>query len=198
MTPDENDLLCALVDMTTPGKKPSIVEAGMQQLPDWAKDRLLLAAHGLEKQGYILNPTGPLFNVALSSIARKYVAALRAPPPAQSIHIGTNNHSPIQQVGHGASGTQTVTYNVTRDDLQKLVTLFREHSAELDLDQKSQRQVESYVSTIEAQLDQDEPNSVILREAGKSLKTISEGAIGNLIAAGITNPGLWQWFLGLF
>jgi hypothetical protein len=198
MTPDENDLLCALVDRAIPGKRPSIVETGMQQLPEWAKDRLLVAAQGLEKQGYILNAVGPLLNVDLSSTARKHVAVLRAPLPAQSIHIGTNNHSPVQQVGHGASGIQTVTHNVTRDDLEKLVILFREHGAELDLDQKSQRQVDSYVSTIEAQINLDEPNSVIVREAGKSLKTISEGAIGSIIAAGATNPGLWHWFLGLF
>ena len=198
MNSDESDLLDILYDRSQqPGKKASIVEAGMQQLPDWDKERLLAAAQGLERDGYVMNATGPLLHVSLTSIARKHVADQRAPLPSQAIHIGTNNHSPNQQLGAGARGTQTTTYEITRDDLEKVAALFREHGSELNLEPKLQRQANAQVATIEAQLLQDAPNPVIVREAGKSLKTIAEGALGNLVAAGLSTPGLWQWLLAL-
>jgi hypothetical protein len=197
MTDDEEYLLTVLYDRALPGKRPSVIEAQMQNLPDWDKDRVLIAAQGLERDGYILNARGPLVNVDLSSTARKYVSDLRKPAPAQSINIGTNSNSPIQQLGDRAVGTQSVTYNISRDDLQQVVALFRDHGSELNLDPRAQRQTDSYVATIEAQLEQDKPNPVIVREAGKSLKTIAEGAIGSIIAAGATNLSVWQWLLSL-
>jgi hypothetical protein len=117
--------------------------------------------------------------------------------PAQAIHIGTNSNSPIQQLGAGARGTQTTTYEITRDDLEKVAALFREHGSELNLEPKLQKQADAQVATIEAQLLQDAPNPVIVREAGKSLKTIAEGALGNLVAAGLSTPTLWQWLITL-
>lgn len=197
MISDEEDLLSALFDRAQPGKRPSAVEVWTQQLPDWSKERFFAAAKGLEQQGYILDPSGPMLNVDLSSTARKLMAARRSPPPAQSIHIGTNSNSPIQQLGHGATGTQTVTYNTTRDDLERLAAIFREHGSELNLSPAAKREADASVKTIEAQLAQDTPNPTIVREAGKSLKTVVEGAAGNLIASGLSEPGLWQWVLSL-
>jgi hypothetical protein len=85
MNSDEDDLLNILYDRSQqPGKKASVMEAGMQQLPDWNKDRLLAAAQGLERDGYVMDPTGPLWHVSLTSTARKHVAN-------QSAIAGTGN-----------------------------------------------------------------------------------------------------------
>jgi len=38
----------------------------------------------------------------------------------------------------------------------------------------------------------DEPNPVILKEAGKTLRNVTEGAIGGLITTAV-QPGIWQF-----
>ncbi|WP_176454655.1 hypothetical protein [Tardiphaga sp. OK246] len=53
------------------------------------------------------------------------------------------------------------------------------------------------MATIEAQL-QDEPDPTIVKAAGKSLKTIVEGAIGGAIGNAAANPGVWTALLSLF
>jgi hypothetical protein len=180
-----------------PRKRPSIVEAGLGHLPEWTNERLLAAAQALEREGSIINPRGPLLNVDLTSDARKRIGVRGAPPPAQAAHIGTNNNSPIQQIGPGAVGTQTATYNISRNELQKVVDLFRDYGVELKLEPKVQKQVDAQVATIEALLSQDEPNSTIIREAGKTLRTIVEGALGHIAATALTNPGAWTWLTHL-
>jgi hypothetical protein len=44
------------------------------------------------------------------------------------------------------------------------------------------------LATIEAQIDSPAPNESIVREAGRSLRTIVEGAV----AGAIVQPGVWQ------
>jgi hypothetical protein len=47
------------------------------------------------------------------------------------------------------------------------------------------------LATIDAQLASPEPNEGVVREAGRSLRTIIEGAI----AGAIVQPGVWQTIL---
>jgi hypothetical protein len=47
------------------------------------------------------------------------------------------------------------------------------------------------IATIEAQLS-DQPDPVIVRQAGRTLRNITEGAIAGLIAAAV-QPTVWDW-----
>lgn len=75
------------------------------------------------------------------------------------------------------------------DDLRRLVEVFDKHLDDLALDAAAKRKAEAQVATIKAQL-KDEPDPVILKQAGRTLRNITEGAIGSLIAAA-AQPTVW-------
>jgi hypothetical protein len=155
------------------------------------------AAQALEAEGAILNPTRGMINVDLSSTARKQAAARAAAAPAQVVHIDSNYNSPIQQIASGGHSIQTTHYQPTRNDLQTIVEVYRQHIGDLKLDAATRRRADAQVATIEAQL-LDEPDPTIVKAAGKSLKTIVEGAVGGAIGNAIANPGVWTTLFSLF
>jgi hypothetical protein len=75
------------------------------------------------------------------------------------------------------------------DDLRRLVEVFDKHLDDLALDAAAKRKAEAQVATIKAQL-KDEPDPVIVKQAGRTLRNITEGAIGSLIAAA-AQPTVW-------
>lgn len=198
---DQDDLIDALFAMSqTSGKRPSIQEAGMKHFPDWDRDRLFDAAQALETAGAILNPAGPMLHVDLSSTARKEAAARAAPRQAPSsssttYNIGSVHNSPFQHVEAGGHGTQNTSYSA--NDLGAIIELYRQHVDELGLDSAARRRADAQVATIEAQLI-DEPDPGIVKAAGKSLKTIVEGAIGGALGNAVANPGVWTPLLAMF
>jgi hypothetical protein len=105
-------------------------------------------------------------------------------------NIGTAINSPIQQAGAQSTQNQIVSYSVQEcTDLARLVSEFTGHLDELHLDPTSIRKVKAQLATLEAQL-KDEPDPVIIRQAGRTLRNITEGAIAGLIAAAV-QPTVW-------
>jgi hypothetical protein len=101
--------------------------------------------------------------------------------------------SSIQQGGAGA--TMTTTYSVeTVENLGKLVAVFESRLKELKLDEAKERAARTQVATIKVQL-ADDPDPVIVNQAGRSLRNITEGAIGSLVATA-AEPGIWHWVQG--
>lgn len=98
-------------------------------------------------------------------------------------------NSQIQQGGSHSVMTQSVD-NYTKENLQKLVKTFEKYIDELSLEPAIKRKTMAQVSTIKAQLEDDEPNLAIIKEAGRTLRNITEGAISSLIAAAI-RPSVW-------
>jgi len=125
-----------------------------------------------------------------------YKAAQKSKPKRSSsvptVHISGGNfhHSPI---GVGNTVHQTMTFNDPKsiNDLRYLVETFEKHIDELTLDATSKRKATAQISTIKAQLE-DEPDAVIVMQAGRTLRNITEGAIGSLIATA-TQPAVWTW-----
>jgi hypothetical protein len=197
---DAEYLLDALYAMRQEtGKRPSIQQAKLSFFPEWDRDRLVGAASVLEAAGDILNPFSIMLYVDLSSAAQKRAKARTLPPqnPATTIHIGMNYNSPIQQIAAGAHGSQTTNYIITNNQLQAAIDTYRKHVDELGLDPAARRRADAQIATIEAQL-QDEPDPTIVRSAGKSLKTIVEGAIAGAAGNVLANPHIWSPLLSLF
>lgn len=197
---DRETLLDALYERhLATGKRPSVVEAQMNYLPEWNRDRLFDAAQALESLGDILEPTGAIMYVDLSSEARKRAIARRNASAAGSTmyNIGSIHNSPIQHVAAGAHGVQNTSYQVTKNDLRAVIDTYRKHVEELKLDPVARRRADAQVATLEAQL-QDEPDPTIVKAAGKSLKTIVEGAIGGAAGNVLANPAVWTTLLSLF
>jgi hypothetical protein len=109
-----------------------------------------------------------------------------------TMHIGAMHNSPIQQGGVNSTQTQDMTYGPKElGDLYRLVTELTTHLDELSLDAKQRQKAEAQIATIKAQLS-DDPDPVIVKQAGRTLRNITEGAIGSLAAAAV-QPTVWVW-----
>jgi hypothetical protein len=60
----------------------------------------------------------------------------------------------------------------------------------LPIEAKQRQRAEAQIATIKAQLI-DEPDPVIIKQAGRTLRNITEGTIGSLIASGVQST--WPW-----
>lgn len=110
-----------------------------------------------------------------------------------TMNVGTMSNSPVQQGGVHSTQNQTVRYS-TQDisDLGHLVSEFTAHLSELQMDVRQRQKAEAQIATLRAQLS-DEPDPVIIKQAGRTLRNITEGAIGSVIATAATQPAVWAW-----
>jgi hypothetical protein len=66
-----------------------------------------------------------------------------------------------------------------------------DHIGELDLDQRQRQRAMVQIAAIEAEIE-DEPDQALVNQAAGTLRNITEGAIGSLLATAV-QPGVWQW-----
>lgn len=114
------------------------------------------------------------------------------------IHVGEMHNSPFQVIAAGASGVQNTHYQVSGADLRSIIELYRENVDGLNLGQEERKRADKAIKAIEHQIEDDDPDQSIVRQAGKSLKTIVEGAIGGAIGNAVANPGIWAPLFTLF
>jgi hypothetical protein len=108
----------------------------------------------------------------------------------------------VQNLFYGAVGniaqnsehfSQSASIGIQIEDLARLVREFSTHLDELSLDAPQKQKAEAQIATLKAQLT-DEPDPIIVKQAGRTLRNITEGAIGSLLATAV-QPALWQWIL---
>jgi hypothetical protein len=110
-----------------------------------------------------------------------------------TMHVGTMNNSPVQQGGVNSAQNQTITYSPQDlGDLYRLISELAPHLNELSLDEKQLKKAQAQIATIKAQLS-DEPDPVILKQAGRTLRNVIEGAVGSLLATAVSQPTIWTW-----
>jgi len=109
-----------------------------------------------------------------------------------TMHVGTIENSPVQQGGVQSTQQQTITYSGNQiSDLIRFVNELASHLEELPIDAAQKRKADAQLATLRAQLS-DEPDPVIVRQAGRTLRNILEGAIGSLLATA-AQPTVWGW-----
>lgn len=109
-----------------------------------------------------------------------------------TMNVGTMSNSPVQQAGMNSAQSQTTTYSAQDlSDLARLVDELSLHLGELRIDPRQLQKAEAQIATLKAQL-ADEPDPVIVRQAGHTLRNIIEGAIGSLVATA-AQPPIWVW-----
>jgi hypothetical protein len=107
-------------------------------------------------------------------------------------NIGTATNSSVQQAGAQSTQKQVMTYGVQeRTDLERLVSEFTNRLDELRLEARDNQKAKAMLATLQAQLT-DEPDPIIVQQAGRTLRNITEGVIGSLIATGV-QPTVWSW-----
>ena len=104
-----------------------------------------------------------------------------------TVNIGTAINSPVTQA-IGSTVSQSFQMP-TPDQLAILLRALNDHISDLHLSDVDRRRVLAQAATISAQLT-DEPNPQIVKEAGRTIKNITEGAIGSMIASA-AQPGIW-------
>ena len=109
-----------------------------------------------------------------------------------AITLQTISVSQSSNVQIGDSNIQDVKVRIEIHDLDKLVTDLTKHLDELNLDARQKQRAEAQIAAVRAEL-AGGPDPVIVGQAGRTLRNITEGAIGSLLATAATNPLLWQW-----
>jgi hypothetical protein len=133
-----------------------------------------------------------IFNTYVSG-GVTHIAGTDASRTSNTSSVGSMTNSQIQQAG--AESTQTVTFSrgtKERSDLERLAREMSDHIADLALDADARRKAEAQIRTLQAQLTDDEPEALIVSKAGSTLRNVTEGAIGSLIASAV-QPTVWHW-----
>lgn len=110
-------------------------------------------------------------------------------------NIANMHNSPLQHVAAGGNGVQNNSFS--SDDLQAVLELYKARVDELNLDAVQRRRADAQIATIEAQLT-DEPDPTIINAAGRSLRTIIEGAIGGAAGNALATAPVWAPLLAMF
>ena len=87
--------------------------------------------------------------------------------------------------------SQTVSMGIQPQDLTRLVTDLTKHLDELNLDVRQKQRAEVQIAALKAEI-AGSPDSALVGQAGRTLRNITEGAIGSLLATA-TQPAVWQW-----
>ena len=110
-----------------------------------------------------------------------------------TVHIGSMVGSSVQQAGARANQKQTIAYGSQeeRSNLERLIVELTTHLNELNIDANQKQKAGAQIATIKAQLTDDEPDPVIIKQAGRTLRNITEGAIASLVATAV-QPTVWH------
>jgi hypothetical protein len=189
---DKDDLLEVMYEMGARENSVVFLSQARTHL-DWEEDRFWDTAKVLEDEKQIeLRRAG---HAVITFKARRQVEARLYPSPSytqNTMTVHTMVNSPVQQGGAYANMTQNVGYShQDTDELRRLVDLFENHIDDLSLDVADKRKARAQVATIKAQLE-DEPDHVIVKQAGRTLRNLTEGAIASLLATA-AQPAVWSW-----
>lgn len=95
-------------------------------------------------------------------------------------------NSPVAMAGGGATISQTTNYSSSDlGEIRRVIDLVEQHLSDLALNERAEKNARAMMASIRAQFEAAEPNSTVLREAGRSLRTIVEGAVGSLAASAV-------------
>ena len=126
-------------------------------------------------------------------------AAGEAPPnshpvPEEKLRPLVNNFfgtiGNVSQNTHHAIQTTSIEIR-EQGDLARLVREFTDHIDELHLSQREKQRAEAQIATLQAQLT-DDPDPLIVGRTISTLRNITEGAIGSLLATA-AQPTIWHW-----
>jgi len=103
-------------------------------------------------------------------------------------------HGPVGNVAQNSVHVrQSANMGIQPHDLTRLVTELTAHLDELNLDARQRQRAEAQIAALRVELAGNEPDPSIVRQAGRTLRNITEGAVGSLLAAAATQPVMWQW-----
>lgn len=104
------------------------------------------------------------------------------PPVVNILHVQSMVGSQIQQGTRDSTQKMSVSQNQL-DSVRDFVALFRTRLPDIPLDGDSKAEADAEIATVEAQLQSSRPKHGILTQSLQSIRTILEGAAGNVVAS---------------
>ncbi|MGE8940648.1 hypothetical protein ACO2I3_01915 [Leptospira interrogans] len=108
------------------------------------------------------------------------------------LSIGVMSGGAVQQ---GTVGSKQTQLTINHQDISDALHAFERALSAISLSEEHRKEAAADISTIKAQLEKAHPSTTILRETGKSLRNICEGAVGGALS-GPALSALWK-MLGL-
>ncbi len=139
---------------------------------DAVRNNLLQWALELEQKGVI--GEGMIFSKEEKSAATQVTYQI-------TNNIGSMSHSQLQQ--HSAGASQAITQTADLAALTELVKALHSALNELPLEAASREEYVAELGTLESQAASPKPKVSILSESLRSVRTILEGAAGNVLAS---------------
>jgi hypothetical protein len=111
---------------------------------------------------------------------------------ASAVHYTTHFYGPVGNVAQNSQHvSQRASIATQSEGLARLVADFGSHINELRLDVRQRQRAEAQLAILNTELS-GEPDPEIVRQAGRTLRNITEGAVGSLLATA-TQPSVWHW-----
>ena len=111
---------------------------------------------------------------------------------ASAVQYTTHFHGSVGNVAQNSENfNQMASIGIEVHDISRLVTELTKHLSELNLDARQKQRAEAQIATLKAELI-DVPDAGIVKQAGRTLWNITQGAIGSLLASA-AQPGVWRW-----
>jgi hypothetical protein len=108
-----------------------------------------------------------------------------------SITIGNMTGSAIQQGSPGAN--QTVEFKLEAHAVQSALAAFESAVTSAGLPSPKAAELMADVQTIKSQLAKPSPSTLIVQEAGKSLRNVVEGIAGGMLTPAVTAAAVALW-----
>ena len=148
-----------------------------RQLIDAVKNRILDFSLKIEAE----NPSAGEASPNSQPIAKE-----KLQPLVQNTFYG-----PVGNVAQNSDHFSQVSSTPEPDDLNRLVRELTQHIGELGLSDREKQRADAQIAILKTEL-AGEPDPAIVAQAGQTLRNITEGAIGSLIATA-AQPPVWAW-----
>ncbi len=179
------------------GSKLNRLRGFWNTAPDDRVGKLLgdLLDHGVET-GAFTTEDQPTLNACRQIVRRLLPQSSESPQPSHSglnTQIVNNFYASVGNVAQNSHGfNQTTSINgIPLENIARLVTELTTRLDELDLDTGQKQLARAQIATLQAEL-QGDPDPTIVKEAGRTLRNLTEGAISSLIASAV-QPGVWHF-----
>jgi hypothetical protein len=170
------------------------VEIAVQQLhaspsqaghfPPAAREAILRDAQGRAKtlKGRI--------DIDIQKMALEGTLAMdRKKQPQQQVTVF---NAPVGNVAQNCTNVnQTANMGVSAD-VVRLIEEVTAHLDDLKLEPRQKQRAEAQIAALRVEVAGNDPDPGTVTQAGRSLRNITEGAIGSLLATA-AQPGIWQW-----
>lgn len=116
------------------------------------------------------------------------------PVPREKLQVLVQNtfYGPVGNLAQSSEHfSQSANIGLRPQDLSRLVNELTDHLDELNLDPPEKKKAEAQIATLKAQL-AEEPDPIIVKQAGRTLRSVTEGALGSLLATA-AQPTVWHW-----